>query len=397
MVVVKVLLWSFLVYLFSLFVFCLSVQLDLININNFKKSHKLHIKDQEKLDKELKNFKSFQCQLYYSIDHNIYSLTKTNSGFELLTFEKTVANNKHGSIFKPNAENSINTISLKQDSDNIKFLRNFFFYSILANYSLYGLNTNETGIWLKSIFHKNDGYQTPIVLNPMRTEGKIDINRLTYLSKSRLLGNVFMPLEDKQEEQNSLRNLVNGKIVNKLILNLDFQKFETIGEEGLKPDQFATNLLLIDDKSIYLEFTGRFKKTHFHALIEAFYPKYDFGNSQFNNSKIKTLTIEYVLKKAHDIVKKYPQFKTFKNSAFRTNSKKETIKKCFERLAADFTHSTFKIRQALNFLIHDFYEFENNTKKEFLISTSTKLGIADKINSAITKMISDNLNDLNVT
>ena len=109
-------------------------------------------------------------------------------------------------------------------------------------------------------------------------------------------------------------------ILNKLILNLDFQKFETIGEEGLKPDQFATNLLLIDDKSIYLEFTGRFKKTHFHALIEAFYPKYDFGNSQFNNSKIKTLTIEYVLKKAHDIVKKYPQFKTFKNSASLPNS-----------------------------------------------------------------------------
>ena len=65
---------------------------------------------------------------------------------------------------------------------NDKLKLNSLFYSILINYSHHGLNSLHVGNWINSLFHKNDGYQTPIVLNPMRTEGKIDINKLTYLS-----------------------------------------------------------------------------------------------------------------------------------------------------------------------------------------------------------------------
>ena len=70
------------------------------------------------------------------------------------------------------------------------------FYTLVCNYSLYGFNYRdyfkeatpverllklykkkgelktdelmEDHLWLKGIFHKNDGYQTPIVLHPMR-------------------------------------------------------------------------------------------------------------------------------------------------------------------------------------------------------------------------------------
>lgn len=96
------------------------------------------------------------------------------------------------------------------------------FYSIVVNYSHYSLNTKEiyrmddfSSIvdqqiddmgrklyysdntpafivrkkhWLNGLFHKNDGYLTPIVINPMRIDGNIDINREISLSRTRLMG-----------------------------------------------------------------------------------------------------------------------------------------------------------------------------------------------------------------
>jgi len=308
-------------------------------------------------------------------------LIKKTDGFELVLFDKTKTDNSSKNEFKANFKESSKISKLSNDASKNEFLRETFFYSILANYSLYGLNTNETGIWLRSIFHKNDGYRTPIVLNPMRTKGKIDVNSLTYLSKSRLLGSVFVELEEGQKELNSLRNLVNNKIVDRVILNLDFKKFLLVDENNLKIDQIAIYLLDLDNKSIYLDFTERFKKSHFRELIKAFYPNYSFQDSQLNNGKIKKITIEYILKKAYDIVKKYPQFKAYKNSAFRKNSKEETIRLCCNSLSDDFTHCTFKLRQALNFLIYDYYDFDENIAKNFLLSNSSKKGIADIINS----------------
>lgn len=68
------------------------------------------------------------------------------------------------------------------------------FYSIVMNYSLYAYNSHDLdkelgengGSWIDGLFHKNDSYQTPIVINPKRTEGNIDVNREHELSIDRL-------------------------------------------------------------------------------------------------------------------------------------------------------------------------------------------------------------------
>jgi predicted ATPase len=384
---------STIVELFSLFVFCLAEHLDLININIFKESHRLSEKDQNRLDTELESFKLFNCEIYFLIGNKINGLIKNKKGFKCIWFKKTPSENPNEDIFIFESEQELSNLTLESEK-NI-FLTNSFFYSILANYSLYGLNTNETGIWLKSIFHKNDGYQTPIVLNPMRTEGDIDINRLTYLSKARLLGNVFRELEEGQNEEDSLRSLVNNKIVNKIILHLDYRKFNIVDENNLKPEQNAIDIIDIDDKSIYLEFTAKNKKVYkhdyFRLLIKAFYPENDLVDISFSNSKIKRICKEYILKKVEDIVKKYPQFKAYKNSVFRSNAKEETIKRYFENLAQDFTHSTFKVRQALNFLVYDLYNLRNESSITYELSTTLKTGIADKVNKKREILLKDDL------
>lgn len=71
-----------------------------------------------------------------------------------------------------------------------------FFYTIAVNYSIYSFNEDDygnhglhviDGKWLDGLFHKNDGYMTPITLVPYRTNGSIDINRENELAYQRIL------------------------------------------------------------------------------------------------------------------------------------------------------------------------------------------------------------------
>ena len=67
------------------------------------------------------------------------------------------------------------------------------FYTDVTNYSIYSYNTLDFcealhhSSWIDSIFHKNDGYQTPIVLNPFRERGVININSEAHLTRQRLM------------------------------------------------------------------------------------------------------------------------------------------------------------------------------------------------------------------
>lgn len=106
-----------------------------------------------------------------------------NSDILFITFKKNEITYQ-----KFNLEN-INVFKKNKTKINIK---EHLFYSIIVNYSFYGLNSIEMGNWLNKIFHKNDGYQTPIVLNPMRTNGNFDINRETFLPKGRFFSNLIV-------------------------------------------------------------------------------------------------------------------------------------------------------------------------------------------------------------
>lgn len=80
-------------------------------------------------------------------------------------------------------------------------LTRHFFYTICTNYSIHSLNQRDytpnklwidqnkeiNGKWIQGLFHKNDGYITPIVMVPYRTEDDyIDIDNENDLAKQRL-------------------------------------------------------------------------------------------------------------------------------------------------------------------------------------------------------------------
>lgn len=87
-----------------------------------------------------------------------------------------------------------------KDADDPKPILRQFFYTISTNYSIYAFNENEyipdgivegtegiNGDWLKGLFHKNDGYFTPIVITPFRDGGNIDVERENRLASQRVM------------------------------------------------------------------------------------------------------------------------------------------------------------------------------------------------------------------
>lgn len=115
--------------------------------------------------------------------------------------EKRIPEDKFASITLLQISKDGKEQPLEEDSKSI--LQNFA-YTILVNYSIYAFNIwdyekekivyipyGDEGpkywYWLSGLFHKNDGYQTPIVLNPKRDEGKIDINTENDLSRDRMI------------------------------------------------------------------------------------------------------------------------------------------------------------------------------------------------------------------
>jgi predicted ATP-binding protein involved in virulence len=355
---------STIVELLCQFLFSISLKFEYITKESFIKDHSLNDFHEKQFLTELENFdKDFNVSLIYQIDDDIYEINKVGAEFEVNHFEK-----KEKDSFVLIKKNELSAIK-----------KNRFFYTILENYSLYGLNTNELGIWLKSIFHKNDGYQTPIVLNPMRIEGDIDVNRLTYLSKQRLLSNIFQKVEENTKIGDSLRNLVNNKIAHKITLTLDFRKFIVLDEKGLKKvnEKFVYK---IDGKLIHLYYTEKYDD-RFEQILKSFYS--DFKPAE-RIKPLDILTKEYILKKVFTIVKKYPEYKAHRTKVFRAKKNEGNEKACFDYIAKkDYSHSTFKLRQAINFFVFNYYELHTETQKEFLLSNNNYTGIADIINKKI--------------
>ena len=93
------------------------------------------------------------------------------------------------------------------DCEDYKMLSKFF-YTISINYSMYAYNCQDytpkdnriarvakgiNGKWLEHVFHKNDGYLTPIVLAPFRDKnGNIDVMREKKLALQRLTSLILL-------------------------------------------------------------------------------------------------------------------------------------------------------------------------------------------------------------
>ena len=235
------------------------------------------------------------------------------------------------------------------------------FYNLVVNYSLYGLNSNELGDWVERVFHKNDGYQTPIVINPYRKEGNIDINNENELVRDRLLANLILNWDSNQGE------FIEDKKIKKIILNQD------------KDKKYDLPFLFDNGQAIEV-------KKILEILVENFYD--DTVLKRFKKvipkHEIKQIDTEiishYILTKLNKIQRNYNIYK----GSFNDN---DSFKSLIIQLKTDKSHITFKIRQALNFIVMNIideqdviYEYFKNITQAELTIDNIKLFV-DKINN----------------
>lgn len=225
--------------------------------------------------------------------------------------------------------NFFKKIKLLTEEEKGNLFKDNFFYSLAINYSFYALNSLDLGRWLKNIFHKNDSYQMPIVLNPMRTEGFININTESNLTNSRFLYNLFYPLIiDKKTEP----NVINGKKPIFLRLKLNHKK--------LIPK-------IVKGKADIVGF----------ALFEKYQEYVPVINEVFEIKEIYTATdiqkvcYEYILNKIYSIVEYYKSYDSEEFYAvFRGNEEIKFKNLLLKIKNNDNSHITLKLKQSINFL-----------------------------------------------
>lgn len=218
------------------------------------------------------------------------------------------------------------------------FLQEHFFYTIAVNYSHYALNSKNIGGWIKKLFHKNDSYQTPLVINPKRSAGNIDINVENALAKSRLISMILLPLniESNNPLLNSFRNLTNDgsnfKIAKRLHLELNAYKLKSV-RPNLTTGGFSFTRIENDTQ----------------GLLKSIYTRFNIPSNYLSSNDFKVnYSNEYILKKVRQITDTYKQYKFYIE-----NGNYSDVGKLVEDLFNDQSHITFKLKQAINFLRFD--------------------------------------------
>lgn len=234
-----------------------------------------------------------------------------------------------------------------------------FFYSIVVNYSHFGLDSCCNGNWLIELFHKNDGYQVPIVINPFREDGTININREHSLAKARLLTNIVSGSLDSEEAITD--NLKIGGISLKPT-RIDFSTKKIYSDTPIidgKP-----NLSANKDISISNSFIDR------NELLEKLNAIFDFGLNKLDQKKYKN-ALDYLIYKLVRIAINYEvKFKEFYSISDRIFHKEKLKEYLYIICYKEDSHITYKFRQTLNFLKYQHFEFES---KILEVNTLTKI------------------------
>jgi len=251
-----------------------------------------------------------------------------------------------------------------------------FFYSIVVNYSLYGLNDSGEYFWLHPLFHKNDGYKTPLVLNPYRDSGKIDVNSELHLAQTRVLTNMV-------DERFKTGEIIDNKTIKSVTFSISPEKIGwvnglTTGEIlELTYEGGGGDLRQVFEEFIkaYTSITPERLKTLIdHSLNNLRNSVYgdkvrpeelSTNIKRVPNYTILELLAEYILTKIAKICSRYDEFVPFTKEVLKPGLEKTYLrvisndKEVIDRLLANSSHVTLKLKQAANaYVYHYFQEVE---------------------------------------
>ena len=244
----------------------------------------------------------------------------------------------------------------------LKHLFEDWFYTLVSNYSLYAYNyrdyinertnaerleklehgtnyTEEDESWLKGVFHKNDGYQTPVVIHPMRDGGYINAHKENFLGKQNLISLCF-ERRDKQNEDGTIdHEIFPFRIINQThhIVAFSFHdiiqnKYHTLYGFCLEK-KYPNN----DSENERIFIIERAISSFWENTISVQYAKED-------------VAWEYLLYKTIKVIWTYKHYEDLWTYAFSKNFDEGVFKKRLVELLKDGSHRTAKIRRVIAYL-----------------------------------------------
>ena len=308
------------------------------------------------------------------LDHEVKILTVKGRNVSISTIDE----NDHcdtAKILKEPFDGEVDE-PLKYQKGKHTYLSEWF-YTIVSNYSLYAYNyrdydsertsvaklkrlygdiehlKKEDCFWLKGVFHKNDGYQTPVVVHPMREEGYINASKENMLGKNNLVNLAFYEV---------LETNVEGKTIHEFPLRIINNTYEVVGftfkykdeneYEGFE-ELYLGKLLSANKNKDEKEYL----KQRFVSMVN---PICKFWAKQMRlilNENVESLpnlkrqAWEYVAYKTLKIIQTYKPYERDWKWLIGNCYQENQIERYIHDLLGDQTHRTKKLRQQLAFLV----------------------------------------------
>ena len=232
-----------------------------------------------------------------------------------------------------------------------------FFYTVVMNYALQAFNSSDyqdemankfetddnigfafSGNWMNSLFHKNDGYASPIVLNPNRNEGVIDMKTETSLTRSRLVAIII-------ETEKKNRTLIDGYRLH----HIDFK---------FNPYRILLKLPERIRKEDFIAFENVFRKYYGTRNSIVRCVLHNYGIKMNKTSSLFVWACIYLVYNTLSIPSKYSNYakyaffgdKDVMDAKLPNAGDRADLRNLVNEILDDKSHITTKIRQTLFFL-----------------------------------------------
>lgn len=244
---------------------------------------------------------------------------------QIQTFQKLLIESFNFQIFIQDNNSNIEIVS------DLESHLNEDYYTILLNFSLHSLNSSKVGdFWLNHLFHKNDGYTTPIVLNPYRDQGNINVNQEFKLNNERIFYNLCSHLNENPE----IDFIIAKKYkIGKVFLNVS-KNFPVL-------DKNPSSFIGIQS---WVDFIKKISKSNEIEEI-------DTTNATDENHVKRTL-LSYAIYKYERIRDKYVSRYYHDKLKFKDFKISNLDELCLEFLEKDNSHISFKLKRIFYCLKH---------------------------------------------
>lgn len=211
--------------------------------------------------------------------------------------------------------------------------------------------------WIQGLFHKNDGYQVPIVLNPFRENGNINLRSEYNLAKERLLSLVFK--HDSVTSKRLFKTINRKLLIDGFVLKANNYKNKTCANVHKILSNYLPKLTKVGSSTLFAYIKA--------SVID------EFKIPQEQEIALESEAWNYIVTKIIKITFTYSRYAAIRGSLLAITDQlseddKHNIREHLLNMWADHSHVTRKLYRTIYYLHFNII----GRKRSFKIETYLK-------------------------